>query len=83
MRAFIVLFLNLESDKENNVKGNQDNIINYFDIQDIWNKAIYSNRDFPKELNNLKKANVAINQILPLYDYQTHFHYSVSALYFI
>jgi len=69
IRAFIVLFLNLENDKENNIKGNQNNIINYFDIQDIWDKATYSNRDFNKELNNLKKINIKINQILSLYDY--------------
>ena len=69
IRAFIVLFLNLEKDKENNVKRNQNNIINYFDIPDIWDKTVYNNNDFPKELNNLKKANVNINQILSLYDY--------------
>ena len=69
IRAFIVLFLNLENDKENNIKGNQNNIINYFDIPDIWDKATYTNRDFSKELNNLKKINIQINQILSLYDY--------------
>ena len=68
IRAFIVLFLNLEKDKENNVKRNQNNIINYFDIPDIWDKTVYYNNDFPKELDNLKKAKVNINQILSLYD---------------
>ncbi len=69
IRVFIVQFLNLENDKENNVKGNQNNIINYFDIQDIWQKTVYDDKEFSKELNNLKKAKIKVNQIIPLYDY--------------
>ena len=59
----------MENDKENNIKENQNNIINYFDIPDIWEKTVYNSRDFNKELNNLKKSNIKINQILSLYDY--------------
>ena len=69
VRSFIILFLNLEKDKENNIKLNQNNIINYFDIPDLWDKTIYSNKDFNKELNKLKKCNIKINQIVYLYDY--------------
>ena len=43
--------------------------MNYFNIPDLWENAIGSNRDFNKELNNLKKANIKINQIIKAYDY--------------
>jgi len=69
IREFIALFLFLESEKEKNIKENKNNIINYLDIPDIWSKKVYTNRDFQKELNNLKRSNIKINQILSLYDY--------------
>ena len=34
IRTFIILFLNFEKDKENNIKQNENNLINYFDI--LW-----------------------------------------------
>ena len=68
IRNFIILFLNLVNDKENNIKENQSNIINSLDIPDIWDKTIYRNKDFHNELNNLKKMNIKINQIVLLYD---------------
>ena len=58
IRSFIILYLNLENNKENNIKNNQNNIINYFDIPDLWEKMVYTSRDFHKELNNLKKSNI-------------------------
>ena len=71
IRSLIILFLNFENDKENKIKGNQNNIINYFDIgiPDLWDINIYNNIDFNKELEELKKLNIKINQILTLYDY--------------
>ena len=69
IRNFIILFLNLVDDKENNIKENQSNIINYLDIQDIWEKTIYIDKNFHDELNNLKKMNIKINQIMLLYDF--------------
>ena len=69
LRSFIVLFLNLVGDKENKIRGNQNNMVNYFDIPDIWDKSIYNNENFKKELDNLKKINVKINQIVYLYDF--------------
>ena len=56
-------------DKENNIKENQSNIINSLDIQDIWEKTIYINKDFKNELNNLKKMNIKINQTVLLYEF--------------
>ena len=69
LRSFIVLFLNLVNDKENKIRGNQNNMVNYLDIPDIWDKSIYNNENFKKELDNLKKINVKINQIIYLYDF--------------
>ena len=45
------------------------NIINYLDIPDIWDKETYNNKKFYDELNNLKKINVKINQIIYFYDF--------------
>ena len=71
IRNFIILFLNLVKDKENKVKNNQNNFVIYFDIRDIWPKNIYnkSNDNFKKELENLQKMEVNLNQILSLYNY--------------
>ncbi len=69
IRAFIVLFLNFEKDKENNIKQNENNIINYLNIIDIWDITIYSKENFKEELNNLRQLNIKINQIVSLYDF--------------
>ena len=69
IRNFIVLFLNQEKNKENKIKNNQNNIINYLKISDIWNKKIYDNINFENELDKFEKINIKINQILSLYDY--------------
>ena len=58
IRAFIVLFLILEKDKENNIKQNECNIINYFDIPDIWDITTSSIGNFKEELNNLRQLNI-------------------------
>ena len=69
IRSFIILFLNLVNDRESNIKENQNNIINYLDIPDIWDKVIYKDKEFYNELNNLKNINIKMNQIISLYDY--------------
>ena len=69
IRTFIVFFLNFEKDKENNIKQNENNIINYFDIPDIWDITISSLGNFKEELNNISQLNIKVNQILSLYDY--------------
>ena len=69
IRAFIVLFLIFEKDKENNIKQNECNIINYLEIPDIWDKTTFSLRNFKEELNNLKQLNIKVNQIISLYDF--------------
>ena len=68
IRAFITLFLIFEKDKENNIRQNENNVINYFDIPDIWDSTISSMSNFKEELNNLKQLNIKINQIVSFYD---------------
>ena len=69
IRTFIVFYLNFEKDKENNIKENNNNIVNYFDIPDLWDKAISGKGDFHKELNDLKELNIKLNQVIYLYDF--------------
>ena len=69
LRSFIVFFINLEKDKNKNIKENNSNIINYLDIPDLWDPTIYNQENFKKELNDLKEMNVKVNQTIYLYDF--------------
>ena len=70
IRTFIVLFLNFEKDKENNIKQNENNIINYLNnLDDIWDITTISKENFKEELNNLKLLNIKVNQIISFYDF--------------
>ena len=60
------MFLNFEKDKENNIKQNENNLINYFDILDLWDITTFSKENFKEELNNIKQLNIKVN--LSLYD---------------
>ena len=68
IRRFIVLFLSKEKNKENKIKNNTNNIINYLNIPDIWNKKILDMKEFDKELEGLENLNVQLNQVLSLYE---------------
>ena len=59
----------MEKDKENNIRENKNNIVNYLDIPDIWDITISSKVNFHKELSNLKELNICVNQIVSLYDF--------------
>ena len=65
---FITLFLSKINNKNIKIKTNNNNIINYLNIPDIWDKEIYNMKDFNNELNELKNLNIQLNQILGLYD---------------
>ena len=69
IRLFITLVLYLEEDKDNKIQSNCNNIVNYLKSSDLWNKDIYSNDDFNKNLNELKSFNIQINQIINLYEF--------------
>ena len=69
IRLFTTLVLFLEEDKENKIKSNNNNLINYLKASDFWSNDIYENDDFNKNLNELKTINVPVSQILYLYKY--------------
>jgi len=68
IRLFMTLVLFLEDDKENKIKSNRNNIINYLKAPDLWNKDIDDKQTFYSNLNELKQINAQINQIIPLYE---------------
>lgn len=68
IRRFIVLFLSKEKNKENRIKNNTNNIINYLNIPDIWDKKIYDMKEFSKELEGLENLKIQLNQALSLYE---------------
>ena len=64
----MTLVLFLEDDKENKIKLNRNNIINYLKAPDLWNKDIDDMQTFYLNLNELKSINAQINQIISLYE---------------
>ena len=69
IRLFITLVLLQEDDKENKIKNNCNNIINYLKSQDLWNREVYCHKDFNKNINELKSLDIQINQIVFLYEF--------------
>ena len=69
IRLFTTLVLFLEEDKENKIKNNRNNIVNYLKEPDLWNQEIYEDQNFNKNINELKSINAPINQIISLYEY--------------
>ena len=64
----MTLVLFREEDKENKIKSNRKNIVNYLKAQDLWDKDKYKDLIFNENLNELKKINIQINQILYIVD---------------
>ena len=69
IRLFITLVLFPEEDKENKIKSNCNNVVNYLKVSDFWDKDIYNDKDFDNNLNELKLINSKINQIISLYEF--------------
>ena len=71
LRLFITLVLFREKDKENKVKKNRKNLIDYLKTQDFWDYKIYNNEkeEFNKNLNELKMCKIQVNQTIWLYNY--------------
>ena len=63
IRLFTTLILLPEEDKENKIKSNRNNVVNYLRSSDLWKSDIYDNEDFNKNLNELKSINTQINQL--------------------
>ena len=68
IRLFITLVLLLEDDKKNKIKDNKNNIINYLKSEDLWKDVDIKNKQFIKNMNDLKSMNIHINQIVYLYE---------------
>ena len=66
---FICLVLFREKDKNKKIKENKKNLIDYLNIEDLWEKQIFSSDKFNKDLNDLKELKIQINKIIWLYDY--------------
>ena len=70
IRLFTTLVLFQETDKENRIKTNHINILNYLNPTslDLWKYDSNDNK-FMNDFNILKSINVPINQIISLYKY--------------
>ena len=68
IRLFIILILLPEEDKENKIKANRNNLINYLKAPDLWTKDIYENDGFTKNLNELKSFEAQIKHSISLYE---------------
>ena len=68
IRLFVILVLYREEDKEKKIKLNQNNIINYLIVQDLWKNKIDNNEKFHKDLDALKLMDIHICKTIPLYE---------------
>ena len=66
-RIFITLVLFQEEKKNDKIKNNHNNIINYLKSVDLW-KSDINNDKFNIELNKLQSLNVQIRQIISFYE---------------
>ena len=67
IRLFSTLILFMEEGKENEIQNN--NLINYLISPEFWQKDIFNNPDFNKNINELLLWNIQINQIISLYEF--------------
>lgn len=60
-----------ENDKENKIKKNRKNLIDYLKSPDLWDEKTYNNKkeEFNQNLNELKMCKIQINQTIWLYNY--------------
>ena len=71
LKWFMTLVLFDEKDKENKIKGNKKNLINYLNVADLWDKGTFKDNKFNSDLDKLKKYNIQVNKIIWLYDFLT------------
>jgi len=71
IRIFITLVLFREKDKENKIKLNRKNLIDYLKSPDLWDNKVYKNENFNSNLNELKLNKIQINQTILLFNYLT------------
>ena len=68
IRLFSTLVLFLEEDKKNKIKYNRNNIVKYLNASDLWSD-IHDNKDFNKNLYELRSFKPQVSQIIRLYEY--------------
>ncbi len=71
IRLLITLYLYKENDKEEKIKKNTNNVVNYLNIKDIWIDISTNKKEFKEELKDIKKLKIQINQILYIYELLT------------
>ena len=54
--------------KEKKIKLNKNNIKNYLEIEDLWNKDFYKKNDFYQELKKLKNLGIKIDNMIRFYE---------------
>ena len=64
IKLFIALVLFREKDKENKIKSNRKNLIDYLKSPDLWDEKIYINEKFKHNINESKQIKIQVNQIL-------------------
>ena len=71
LRLFITLVLFREKDKENKIKKNHKNLIDYLKSPDLWEDKLYRNEKekFEENLNELKSIKIQVNQAVWFYNY--------------
>ena len=75
IRLFITLVLYREEDKdkEEKIKNNKKNIIDYLKNKDLWKSTFYDNETnklkFEGDLSKLKDLNIKVKEILYFYNY--------------
>ena len=70
LRKFITLVLFRENDKDNKIKTNKKNIIEYLKNNNLWESSLYNNPGkFETDLSKIKGLNIKIKEILFFYNY--------------
>ena len=68
IRKFILCFLSKENKKDIKIKQNKNNIKNYLEIEDLWNRDFYKKNEFYQEMKKLKNLGIKVNNVIPFYE---------------
>ena len=68
IRKFILCFLAKVEKKEIKIKLNKNNIKNYLEIEDLWTKDFYKQKEYEQELLKLKGLNIKVNIVIRFYE---------------
>jgi hypothetical protein len=72
IRLFISVVLFREEDRENKIKQNTKNIVEYLKEKDLWKNKNIQDEKFEAEFSKIKLFNIKINEILWFYLYLTN-----------